>query len=169
MKVPFFTLSASGEWKQQEDDKCKGSLHIKSGEILKGLTQNGTFSGNWEDGFSQERYVPSVGLNYTTKIAQSLSFDASVTLQDLSANPLKATCLASLKSSGSSQDGKIRYHALLSVNQDIGPKVPPVSIKMEGGIEYKPYDNVSFYLKGEEKITEKDSDGVFSAGVRIDF
>ena len=156
-------------WKQQEDDKCKGSLHIKSGEILKGLTLNGTFSGNWEDGFSQERYVPSVGLNYTTKIAQSLSFDASVTLQDLSPNPLKAACLASLKSSSSSQDGKIRYHALLSVNQDIVPKVPPAFIKIEGGVEYKPYDNVSFYLKGEEKITEKDSDGVFSAGVRIDF
>lgn len=107
--------------------------------------------------------------NYTTKIAQSLSFDASVTLQDLSPNPLKAACLASLKSSGSSQDGKIRYHALLSVNQDIVPKVPPAFIKIEGGVEYKPYDNVSFYLKGEEKITEKDSDGVFSAGVRIDF
>lgn len=168
LKVPFFTLSASGEWKQQEDDKCKGSLHIKSGEMLKGLTLNGTFSGNWENGFSQEQYVPSTSLNYTTKIAKNLSFDASVTLQDLSANPLKAACLASLKSSGSSQDGKIRYHASLSVNQDIGPKVPPTSIKIEGSVEYKPNDNVSFYLKGGEQITEKNSKLVFSAGARID-
>ena len=148
-KIPLLNISASGEWKQQEDDKCTASLTAETEELLKGLTLEGKFTGNWVNGFGQEQYVPSVALKYSSNLASWLKFNAAFTLPNLKEDPKQGLCSVSLNASSANEDKTLRYSFTINGQQQTGPNVPPASAGIKIDIEGRVTDHtfLNFGLK----------------------
>ncbi len=154
-KIPLMTISASGEWKQQEDDKCKASLNAKLGNFIDGLTIEGNLAGNWERGFIQEQYIPSFTVGYKTKITEWLAVNASFKIPNAKDDPKKNLCSLAFIASGETQDETVKISISLKAQQQTGHGVPPGSIGIESEFQIKPSERASLFFNFNSDLHPK--------------
>ena len=166
-KIPMFDITASGEWKQQEDDSCQLSLQAKSKEIIKGLTLNAGITGNWSNGFDTEKYAPSAGLNYKIEIAKGLNLALNATWPDLKNDP-KGTCSADLSYALENASKTKSISLSLGAKIPTGNNAPPPTGSAGLDFKYKPNNQTDIFLRFNQGFGPK-SDTVVAGGVTFYF